>query len=103
MTNEIKILAAKLLSEEVIIASWGITSVKIGDVNLHFCVDGLKYKGQVRINSLGGGMYDVILGEANHSTQNLEKIIEYLDNAIERTDTYIHDLEVWFNKMGKAH
>ena len=93
MIDTIKLLAIKLLQEEVVIASWGITKVEIEDSCLRFNVNGLKYSGSIIITVLDNKNYEVIFGEHSQGIYQLEDILSFLDNAIEKTDRYKQDVE----------
>ena len=92
----IEILAA-LLESELIVASWGISDIKISSDSVSFSVDGMKYQGLVSISQTSSSDCIVSLkGKASFRCSQLE-LASKLDNLIERSDNYYGDLLEWLN------
>lgn len=97
MEKMIRNLVNRLLHEEVIVQSWGITNIQIIDNTLRFEVCGFKYKGLIII-STNSNDYNVNIGDKNILSP-LDNIINVLDDEIEKTENYLSDLSHWINKM----
>ena len=96
--ESIRNIAILLLQEEVIIASWGISNVKIFDSHICFHVNGLKYNGLVDIQAKDGEMFEILLNETSIGQCHLDNAVNTIDNAVEKTDYYQQDLEEWIKK-----
>lgn len=90
MSIEIKLLMIAFLNESVIVASWGITNVKVQEEKLEFDVNGLLYKGNIII-SVHKNCYSVEINGEKFICK-LDNIVTILDAKIERTNNYDKDL-----------
>ena len=90
MKKETKALLAKLLEDEVIVLSWGITNIQISVSCVSFDVNGFKYKGTVSIELDNEG-YRIVLKDKTVNS-SLDDIVTVLDNEIEKTGNYISDI-----------
>lgn len=97
MKKEIRNLVNRLLHEELIVQSWGITNIQIIENVIRFEVCGFKYKGLIIISTDANG-YNVNIGNKNIQS-SLDNIINVLDDEIEKTENYTSDLSKWINKM----
>ncbi len=93
LSKGIRSLLVTFLNDSVIIASWGITDIKIEDNKLSFKVDGLIYQGAVVIIEQDCN-YLVIMEDCEFSS-NLDILVNALDEKIEKTENYTDDLINW--------
>ncbi len=99
MSNEIRNILLLFLKEKVIVASWGMSEIKILTDGLTFSVEAMKYKGTVRISPVGTA--DCMVSFANKRTFQCrtENLVSALDGVIEKSDDYFEDLIDWFDKQ----
>ncbi len=93
----IEILAA-LLESELLVASWGISDIKISSDSVSFSVDGMKYQGLVSISQTSSSDCIVSLRGKNSFRCSQIELVSKLDDLIERSDNYYGDLLDWFNR-----
>jgi hypothetical protein len=84
-----------LLSQPIIISSWGFQSPRIIKQGLSFLVNGFKHKGRVNISyNEGQDLFDVYLLDENDKivdTINMvyfDQLVEVIDERVERTEDY---------------
>ena len=84
-----------LLSQSIIISSWGFQSPRIIHNGLSFFVNGFKHKGRVNISyNEGQDLFDVYLLDENDKivdTINMvyfDQLVEVIDERVEKTDDY---------------
>lgn len=99
MNDSIRRVALRLLQEDVIITSWGITNVRIFDSHISFQVNGLKYNGLVEIKAIDCNEYEIYLNETNIGHTHLDSVVDTIDNAVEKTDRYHQHLEEWIRNQ----
>lgn len=75
-----------LLEQNIVVISWGISSINIEDEYISFYVEGFKYKGMVKIIECDGD-YKIIFEDTTIRC-SIDNIVESLDMYIERTDNY---------------
>lgn len=95
LTRGIKRLLVAFIDESVIVTSWGITNIRIGNEMIEFNVSGLLYKGSVTIKDFDS-FYNIKMSDCEF-TSNLESIVGILDRKIEMSDNYTADLIDWLN------
>ena len=95
MYDSIRKIALRLLQEDVIVASWGITNVRLFESHICFHVNGLKYNGVVEIKAKDCDEYEILLDGASIGKGHLDSIVDIIDNAVEKTDCYQQLLEEW--------
>ena len=84
-----------LLSQPIIIMSWGLLHPRIIHNGLSFQVNGFKHKGKVRIQyNEGQDLFDVYLLEDNDKLVDtinlvyLDQLVEVIDERVEKTEDY---------------
>lgn len=75
-----------LLDQGLIVASWGLSDIKLSESSILFAVNGFKYKGQVVIMEYNNGY--TIRMDGKSFDCNLCDLIKKLDIEIEKTDNY---------------
>lgn len=94
LSKGIKSMLIAFLENETKVSSWGITDIQIDTKSLVFAVDGLKFKGSVKITE-NSNNFTVQIGEMKIGEYQLEEIISTLDSYIEYTDNYCLDICRW--------
>ena len=87
ITENIRKLLLCFLSEDVIVASWGISDITISETTLSFSVNGFKFQGNVMIEA--GDIcdeYSVSLNQSCIGHCKLDGIVTILDERIERSE-----------------
>ncbi|MBO4416753.1 MAG: hypothetical protein J5801_01370 [Bacteroidales bacterium] len=102
MYDSIRKIALRLLKEDVIVASWGITNVELFESHISFHVNGLKYSGMVEVKAKDCDEYEILLDGASIGKGHLDSIVNIIDNAVEKTDCYQQRLEEWINNQLKG-
>lgn len=100
MDAKIKEALIFLLGEEDIASSWGFSNITISDTSISFHVDGFIYKGGVCIRC-DNQCYHVTFDDGRTFSCSLYDLVSALDSSIEKNDSYIHNLEVWFSDSNK--
>lgn len=89
-------LASELLKEQEIFCSWGAEEIKIDENAVSFLVSGFKFCGKICIIVNMGNSYKIILESPTHEKViediTLAKVVETIDNEVERTDNYVKSL-----------
>lgn len=85
-----------LLSENLIVASWGISDIVIDESYLQFSVNGLQFSGIVKLvpNHTHCHIY---FCDGSHFVCAWDILVTTLDNYIEKTANYMTDLKSWIN------
>ena len=94
MTENIRTIVLDFISNPIIIASWGITSIDVKHDSISFCVDALKYRGKIIIND----SKDIVqtLLENNCTTSTKPGIVmQVIDDLIESGPNYNRELKKW--------
>lgn len=101
MNKKIKSLMRVFINNQVIVNSWGITEIGIHEEYLMFKVDGLKYKGMISIQAEKDD-YIIRLNSSNTIKESSpDKVVDYLDSIIEKSDNYISDVLNWIGQIKK--
>lgn len=95
MRKEIREVLVLLLGARGVVASWGMSNININPHSLSFNVNGLRYKGKVRIVPAPEAQYAVILRNGNKLYCTAEDMVYQLDTIIEHTESYSDDLLKW--------
>lgn len=95
MRKEIREVLVLLLGARDVVASWGMSNININPHFLSFTVNGLRYKGKVRIIPDPKAQYAVVLGKGNKFYCTAEDMVSQLDTIIEHTESYSDDLLKW--------
>src|ERR1035437_6041054 len=84
-----------LLTQPIILMSWGFHSPRIIHNGLSFLVNGFKYKGKVSIlYNEGQDLFDVFLLDENDKTVDtinmvyFDQLVEVNDERVEKTEDY---------------
>ncbi len=84
-----------LLSQPMILMSWGFQSPRIIHNGLYFLVNGFKHKGKVSIQyNEGQDLFDVYLLDETGKTVDImnmvyfDQLVEIIDERVEKTDDY---------------
>lgn len=103
MTNEIKKLMIELLKNQEIVESWGTHDIQIADDSVSFSVSGFNYVGQLTISVRTAG-YNICGKGLNIDieSEDVYKMVEILDRAIETSDKYISELVEYITNMIKG-
>ena len=92
ISENIRKLLLRLLSEDVIVASWGISDIKISETTLSFSVNGFKFQENVMIEALDiCDGYNVCLNQSCIGHCKLDGIVTILDERIERSESSYQD------------
>jgi hypothetical protein len=102
MFDTIKRLSIRLLQDEVVLASWGISNVITDESSFRFSVNGFKYCGPVEIRAQDNGRYEILLGKDSQGIVDLDHIVGFLDNAIEKTGNYNQSIKEWIHEQLKG-
>lgn len=90
----LRLVLVTLLEERTIVASWGISDIIIYPTVLSFKVDGMKFKGEIKICVTDSSL-SLQIGENYYSNLGLQNLIFFIDDKIECTADYLSDLEKW--------
>lgn len=84
-----------LLSQPIILMSWGFQSPQIIQNGLSFFVNGFKHKGKVSIQyKEGQDLFNVYLMDENYKLVDtipmvyFDQLVELIDERVEKTDDY---------------
>ncbi len=102
MYDSTRKIALRLLQEDVIVASWGITNVELFESHICFHVNGLKYTGVVEIKAKDCDEYEILLNGASIGQGHLDSVVDIIDNAVEKSDCYQQHLKEWIANQLKA-
>jgi hypothetical protein len=90
-----KYIYSILLSQPIILMSWGFKSPRVIYNGLSFFVSGFKHKGKVSIQYYDGqDLFDVFLLDENDKTVDtinmvyFDQLVEVIDERVEITDDY---------------
>lgn len=86
-----------LLSEEIVVSSWGITNISVSADYCKFHVDGFCYIGFVEI-TYQEGLYKVLFEDGRVIESTLEKLVIVLDANIEKASSYDRWLTEWLTQ-----
>lgn len=98
MRNAIKRILIEFLKHKIIVSSWGIENITIGDNCIHFCVNGFRYCGRINIYAKQGKFYIELGKSLRFSRISLNSIVQTLDSIIEKDDKYTENLCSWIEK-----
>lgn len=82
-----------LLSEEIVVSSWGITNFSVSTDYCKFHVAGFCYVGFVEI-TYKEGLYKVLFEDGRVFDSTLEKLVMVLDANIEKVSSY----DLWLSR-----
>lgn len=86
----------EILSKKVIFMSWGASNVKVTETFVCFNVEGLLYRGNVRIEKSDiDNIVNVYFDDRDVLSCPLENMVEKLDRIIEADGNYIGRLRNW--------
>lgn len=94
MKKGIIFLMSEFLSHKEIVQSWGIQDLVWITNEVSFHVDGLKYRGDVKVELLENNEYKITVGTLV-SICRLSEVIGYIDKTVEKTSNYMKDLDRW--------
>ena len=99
MKDRINKIAQCLLEQEIVIASWGISSVSMLDNAISFHVAGLRYSGEVIISPISETLLCHVSFLENSQSYDIDyqQLVARLDELIEKTDNYQDDLKKWIH------
>ena len=79
----------ELLTNKIIVTSWGITNLKVSDAGISFEVDAFKYKGIISIvASTKQNHYKLRIGERQFKDCHLKDVVEMIDKEVEYGSNY---------------
>jgi hypothetical protein len=99
LSKEIRNLLITFLSNQSIVASWGISNIQIEENSLKFTVSGMKYHGEVFVLSSMETIYNVKIGDKMFESLKLDDVINKIDDYIEHTNNYKEDVMKWLSKQ----
>lgn len=94
MNEEIRQLIIRLVSCDIQVGSWGITSISISEDSISFDVTGFLYQGLVTITATTG-LYRIQMGNGGDYCANIENVVSTLDSLIEVGDNYYEIVIDW--------
>lgn len=98
ITEKIRVLLLVLLQRDVVVASWGISEIKITPAKVSFSVNGFQYNGKVTISTRDtDNQYDINIGSQMVCCCDKEEIVSILDSLIECNSNYKSLLESYFD------
>lgn len=97
MKADIRKALVMLLSEEIVVSSWGITNISVSTDYCKFHVDGFCYVGFVEI-TYNEGLYKVCFEDGRMFECTLEKLVVVLDANIEKASSYDLWLSRWLTQ-----
>lgn len=93
-SKEMREILIELLTNNIVVTSWGITHLNISDAEISFEVDGFKYKGIVSIVASAKQLYyEVRIGERQFKDCHLQDVVKMIDKEVEYGSTYQGELE----------
>ena len=98
LSKDIRNLLITFLSNQNIVASWGIGNIQIEENSVSFTVCGMKYQGGVSVNRVGETFYDVKMGEMVFKSLKIDDVMNKIDDYIEHTDNYQEDIKKWLSQ-----
>lgn len=98
LSKEIRNLLITFLSNQSIVASWGISNIQIGKNSLKFTVSGMKYHGEVFVSRSIETVYDVKIGDKMFKSLQSDDVINKIDDYIEHTNNYQEDVMKWLSQ-----
>lgn len=98
MNVEIKNILLLFLKEKVVIASWGLSNIRIQPNSLIFSVEAMMYQGVVKISPIGTTYCNVYLCGKKEFRCRTKNLVSKLDKLIESSDNYYTNLLNWFNQ-----
>lgn len=94
MNEKIRTALISLLNEEVIVASWGFSSLTIKDTSFEFFVSGFIYQGKVTVAVQESG-YLISLDNGRVFKCAVNNLVKCLDSIIEKTFEYDAKIIEW--------
>lgn len=94
MNEKIRTVLIMMLKDEVIVASWGISNIRIADSALVFDVCGFLYQGTVTIVATDIS-YRIQFEDGVQVEVVLANILETLDQYIEKDASYMENISNW--------
>ena len=92
-------VASLLSNGGAIVMSWGVMGINAYEDGVEFEVNGFKFKGTVRVVPNGKACNVIYLKggkvEKVDSNIKLEKLVDTIDNYVEKTDNYDADRKDW--------
>lgn len=98
MNDTIRKAILVLLSEELIVASWGITQILVRESSISFNVTGFLYQGKVTISAIESE-YSIRFSNGYAMETSLDKLVSELDRYIERDSHYEERLKRWLDSI----
>lgn len=98
LSKEIRNLLITFLSNQSIVASWGISNIQIGKNSLKFTVNGMKYHGEVFVSRSIETVYDVKIGDKMFKSLQSDDVINKIDDYIEHSNNYQEVVMKWLSK-----
>lgn len=98
LSKDIRNLLINFLSNQNVVASWGISNIQIEENSISFTVCGMKYQGGVSVNRFGKNVYDVKMREKVYKSLKMHDVINKIDDYIEHTDNYQEDVKKWLSQ-----
>lgn len=97
MNLEIKNILLLFLEEKVVIASWGMSDIRVQDNSLIFSVKAMVYQGIVKISPISATHCSVYLSGKIKFRCETENLVSKLDKLIESSGNYYSNLLNWLN------
>lgn len=95
LSKEIRNLLITFLSNQSIVASWGISNIQIGKNSLKFTVSGMKYHGEVFVSKSMESVYNIMIGDKKFECPKTDDVINKIDDYIEHTNNYLEEVTKW--------
>ena len=93
-SKETRELLIELLTNKIVVTSWGITNLNVSDADISFEVDGFKYKGTVSIVASAKLLHYVVrIGERQFKDCHLKDVVEMIDKEVEYGSNYQDELK----------
>lgn len=100
MNKKLKDLLVEFLRKEIIVKSWGVSDIKIGEMDVSFHVSAFKYKGRVQVVCLEDS-YCLKLKNTEVKGVELDDIVEIIDDKVETTNDYFEVVVQWIATITK--
>lgn len=98
MNAEIKNILLLFLKEKIVVASWGMSNIRVCHKSLIFTVEAMRYQGVVKISPIDTMDCSVCLSGKDEFLCKTKNLVAKLDELIESSDTYYTNLLNWFNQ-----
>ena len=90
-------LLIMFLNNQDIVASWGISNIKIKKNSATFNVTGFKHQGAINIRVITDISYLVNFGNVTIREISIVDIISKIDDYIENTNNYQEEVKKWLS------